>query len=94
MFEATRLNETNYKVQNLVRILLLLMTALLILPVLIILGLLIHHGAPVISWEFLTADPTNGMTQGGIFPALVGTLWLVAVALLVTVPIGSVIVTV
>ena len=33
-------------------------------------------------------DPTDGMTAGGIFPALVGTVWLVAVALLVSVPLG------
>jgi len=88
MFEASKLNESNYKVQNLVRALLLLMTGLLILPVLIILGLLVHHGASVVSWEFLTADPRNGMTEGGIFPAFIGTIWLVAVALMASVPIG------
>jgi phosphate transport system permease protein len=32
--------------------------------------------------------PRNGMTEGGIFPALVGTLWLVSVALLASVPLG------
>jgi phosphate transport system permease protein len=41
-----------------------------------------------ISWEFLTAEPIQGMTAGGIFPALIGTIWLVTVALLVSVPIG------
>ncbi|MEW8042638.1 MAG: phosphate ABC transporter permease PstA, partial [Candidatus Thiodiazotropha endolucinida] len=33
-------------------------------------------------------DPTNGMTAGGIFPALLGTVWIVAVALLASVPLG------
>ena len=66
----------------------MLMTALLILPVLIILAMLIHKGGPAISFEFLFTEPTNGMTAGGIFPALVGTVWLVAVALLVSVPLG------
>jgi phosphate transport system permease protein len=42
----------------------------------------------VISFEFLFTDPINGMTEGGIFPALIGTVWLVAVALLVSVPLG------
>ena len=88
MFEATPLNHSSYKAQTLVRWLLLMMTALLILPVLVILGLLVHHGASEVSWEFLTADPTNGMTEGGIFPAFIGTIWLVAVALLASVPIG------
>ena len=64
------------------------MTILLIVPVLMILGTLIYKGGPAISWEFLFADPIDGMTAGGIFPALVGTVWLVAVALLVSVPLG------
>jgi phosphate transport system permease protein len=37
---------------------------------------------------FLFLEPTNGMTEGGSFPALVGTLWLGAVALLIAVPLG------
>ena len=37
--------------------------------------------------SFLT-DPTNGMTEGGIFPALVGTLWIVLIALFTSVPVG------
>jgi phosphate transport system permease protein len=38
--------------------------------------------------DFLFTEPTNGMTEGGIFPALLGTIWLVAVALLISVPLG------
>ncbi len=38
--------------------------------------------------DFLFTEPTNGMTAGGIFPALVGTVWLVSVALLISVPLG------
>ena len=64
------------------------MTVLLILPVVIILGTLIHKGGPVISIDFLFTYPTDGMTAGGIFPALLGTVWLVAVALLCSVPLG------
>jgi phosphate transport system permease protein len=88
MFEPSELNLRNRRVEQLVRILLLLMTVVLVLPVIIILSVLIAKGAPAISWEFLTQDPTNGMTEGGIFPALVGTVWLVAVALLASVPVG------
>jgi phosphate transport system permease protein len=64
------------------------MTLLLILPVVLILGVLIYKGGPVISIDFLFTEPTNGMTAGGILPALVGTVWLVSVALLASVPIG------
>ena len=88
MFAATELNVRNRRRQALVQILFMLMTAVLILPVLIILATLIYKGGPAISFEFLFSEPTNGMTAGGIFPALVGTVWLVAVALLVSVPLG------
>jgi phosphate transport system permease protein len=88
MFEASALNIQNDRRQALVRILFMLMTALLILPVLLILGTLIYKGGPAISFEFLFDDPRDGMTAGGIFPALVGTIWLVSVALLVSVPLG------
>ncbi len=88
MFAATQLNIQNRRREGLVRLLFLVMTVILIVPVLMILGTLIYKGGPAISWEFLFADPINGMTAGGIFPALVGTVWLVAVALLVSVPLG------
>ncbi len=88
MFEATELNQRNERTQRLATIGLLLMTSVLILPVILIMGVLIVEGAPVISWAFLTQDPTNGMTDGGIFPALLGTIWLVLVALIASVPVG------
>lgn len=87
-FEATALNHRERRRERLGRILFALMALLLIVPVLIILGLLIVKGGPAISLEFLFSEPRNGMTEGGIFPALVGTIWLVAVALVVSVPIG------
>jgi len=88
MFAATEINIQNRRREGLVRILFMIMTILLILPVLMILGTLIYKGGPAISWEFLFSDPIDGMTAGGIFPALVGTIWLVAVALLISVPLG------
>lgn len=88
MFQASSLNERNRKNERLFRLLFLLMTLLLILPVLIILGVLVYEGGSKISLEFLFTEPTQGMTAGGIFPALIGTIWLVSVALLVSVPIG------
>jgi phosphate transport system permease protein len=42
----------------------------------------------MISWSFLLDEPTQGMTAGGIFPALLGTILLVIVALLASVPLG------
>jgi phosphate transport system permease protein len=88
MFEATDLNNRNRKVERLWGLLFLMMTILLILPVLVILGVLIHEGGPILSIDFLFTEPKDGMTAGGIFPALVGTVWLVTVALLASVPVG------
>lgn len=88
MFQATSLNERNDQVQRRYRLVFLAMTLLLVLPVLIILTLLVVRGAPAISMEFLLAYPKSGMTAGGIFPALLGTIFLVVVALLFSVPLG------
>ena len=88
MFQATSLNRRNDRVQGLFRMLFGLMTLLLIAPVLIILATLIYEGGGVISLEFLFTYPTNGMREGGVLPALLGTVWIVTVALLASVPIG------
>ncbi len=88
IFKATENNIRDEQRDFLVQLLFLTMTVLLIIPVVIILAMLVWKGGPAISWEFLFSEPTNGMTAGGIFPALVGTVWLVSVALLVSVPLG------
>jgi len=88
VFESTEINQRNHRTEQAVRTLFGLMTVLLIVPVVIILAVLIVEGGPVLSVDFLFTDPVNGMTAGGIFPALIGTIWLVSVALIVSVPIG------
>lgn len=88
MFEASALNRKNHQREGLLRLLFLSMTLLLILPVAIILGVLVMRGGPMLSIDFLFTEPTQGMTAGGILPALVGTVWLVVVALLASVPVG------
>ena len=88
MFQASSLNHRNARVQSLYRTLFGVMTLMLIAPVMMILGTLIYKGGGVISWEFLFTAPTDGMRTGGVLPALLGTVWLVTVALLLSVPIG------
>lgn len=87
-FATTDLNRRNRRKQVLVRTLFMLMTILLVVPVLVILGMLLVKGGPILSMEFLFTEPTDGMTAGGILPALIGTIWLVAMALLASVPVG------
>ena len=53
-----------------------------------ILGFIIYKGAGVLSWDFLTEAPSDGMTSGGIFPAIVGTLYLMLGSAIVAFPIG------
>ncbi len=60
--------------------------------VMLILGVLlwdiISKGIGTISWEFLTAAPRKGMTEGGIFPAMVGTFLVTVMTALLAVPLG------
>lgn len=53
-----------------------------------ILGFLVVKGIGVINWEFLTAGPKEGMTEGGIFPAIVGTLCLMVGSMVFAFPVG------
>ena len=54
----------------------------------VILSFIIIKGIGVINWEFLTAAPTDGMTKGGIFPAIVGTFWLIIGSAVFAFPVG------
>lgn len=58
------------------------------LLLLCILGFIIYNGLGVMSWEFLTEAPSEGMNGGGIFPAIVGTFYLVVGSMLFAFPIG------
>lgn len=54
----------------------------------VILGFIIIKGGSVISWDFLSKAPEDGMTAGGIFPAIVGTFYLILGSSLISFPIG------
>jgi phosphate transport system permease protein len=47
-----------------------------------------RKGGGVISWEFLTAAPRRGMTEGGIFPAIMGTCLVTMVTAVLAIPLG------
>lgn len=65
-----------------------LMAAAMIVPLLLIIGYLVVRAAPSLSLEFVLDVPKRGMTEGGIWPAFVGTLYLVFISLVVAAPIG------
>ncbi len=59
-----------------------------VIPIILILGFLVVKGLPAISVEFLTQAPRMGLKEGGIFPAIVGTVFLVALAVAIALPLG------
>ena len=61
---------------------------LILVIVAIILGNIAIHGLPGISWEFVSDSPRAGMSEGGIFPAIFGTVALVILMTLAVVPVG------
>lgn len=65
-----------------------LSTLAMVAPVVAVFYLLISNGAAAINWSFLTQPPRDNMMAGGLMPALVGTLWLLAGTVLLSVPVG------
>lgn len=65
-----------------------LLSYLVVAILLVILGFIIIKGGSVISWDFLTKAPEEGMTKGGIFPAIVGTFYLIVGSSIISFPIG------
>ncbi|HOT01295.1 MAG TPA: phosphate ABC transporter permease PstA, partial [Acidobacteriota bacterium] len=87
-FTRTPLVVRKERQQAAVRLVLLAMAVLMVLPLLSIISHLIVQAWPALSWEFLVDVPRRGMTEGGIWPALVGTVYLVVISLAVSAPIG------
>jgi len=59
-----------------------------VIPILAVVVYIILQGAPAISWEFLSGFPRDGMRQGGILPAIVGTFYLTLGTAIFSVPLG------
>ncbi len=64
------------------------MSLSMVVPLVLIIGYLLVEAMPLLSWEFLTSNPAGGMRRGGIWSALLGTLYLVTLSLLIAAPIG------
>ena len=77
-----------HRTQKIAFFFLFLATLLIVVPVGLILVIIIQKGLPAISWKFLTDMPRQGMRGGGIFPAIIGTVYLVSGAIIFALPIG------
>jgi phosphate transport system permease protein len=65
-----------------------LLAIITIAPIVFIVGYIVVRGAPAISWQFITAFPRDGMKAGGIWPAIVGTVYLTLGTAIFSVPLG------
>jgi phosphate transport system permease protein len=74
--------------QNVAKWIFFSMTIAMIIPLIAIIMHLIIKAAPSLDWAFLLEVPKNGMREGGIWPAFVGTLYLVLLSLTISTPIG------
>jgi len=54
----------------------------------IILAYIVTNGVGALNWEFITTGPSNLGRSGGIFPSIIGTLYLVAGAIAISLPLG------
>jgi phosphate transport system permease protein len=77
-----------YRTQKIAFSFLFLANLLILILVGLVVVIIVQKGLPAITWQFLTDIPRQGMRAGGIFPALVGTLYLVAGAIIFALPIG------
>jgi phosphate transport system permease protein len=82
------MRRNSQKTQRIAFFFLFLATFLVVLPVGLIVLVIIQKGLPAINWQFLSDIPRQGMRSGGIFPAIVGTLYLVSGAIIFALPIG------
>ncbi|MFA5090628.1 MAG: phosphate ABC transporter permease PstA [Candidatus Omnitrophota bacterium] len=77
-----------YRTQSIAFAFLFLATLLIVIPVGLIVVIIVQKGLPAINWQFISDIPRQGMRAGGIFPAIVGTVYLVTGAIIFALPIG------
>jgi phosphate transport system permease protein len=88
MFSETPLVRAKARNELLAKCLFGGMAVAMVVPLLTIVGYLVVQAWPLLSFEFLTSNPTHGMRAGGIWSALLGTIYLVTVSLLIAAPVG------
>jgi phosphate transport system permease protein len=63
---------------------------LILIVVLLVMGTIVVNGSGALTWEFLFSPPKDGMTSGGIFPAIIGTALLVIIMSIAGIPVGTI----
>ena len=88
MFKATPLTRRKAYAERAAQAVFLAMTLTMVVPLVVIVAYLFVQAWPILSLDFLLTVPTHGMRAGGIWSPLLGTLYLVALSLVVATPIG------
>jgi phosphate transport system permease protein len=89
LFAATELIHKKLRAQKIVKWIFGSMSVVVLIPLVVLTSYLIIRAWPSLSWDFITDVPKQGMRSGGIWPALVGTMYTVTFSLLVAVPVGA-----
>ena len=87
-FTETRIGRNSLLTEKIAKFVFLLMTLTMVLPLLLIVGFLFYKAWPALSIDFVLELPKNGMREGGVWPAFLGTLYLVLISLIIAAPIG------
>ena len=87
-FAASPVERRKLLVERIAGTILGIVTCALVLPLVGIMAVLLTKAMPMLTWAFLTQNPQNYMTAGGIWAPLVGTFYLVVLSLAVAAPIG------
>ena len=73
-FTETRIGRNSLLTEKIAKFIFLLMTLTMVLPLLLIVGFLFYKAWPALSIDFVLELPKNGMREGGVWPAFLGTL--------------------
>ena len=87
-FTETAIGRKKQFTERIAKFVFLLMTLAMVVPLLLIVGFLLYKAWPALSIDFVFELPKNGMREGGIWPAFLGTLYLVLISLVIAAPIG------
>jgi phosphate transport system permease protein len=88
VFAETPLIRKKYRREMAAKLIFGAMSFVIVVPLVLIVGYLVKEAWPLLTWDFLTSNPAGGMRRGGIWSALLGTLYLVTLSLLIAAPIG------
>jgi phosphate transport system permease protein len=87
-FVATPMVQRKQRAEALARGVCLSMAIAMILPLLALIAYLVARAWPSLNLDFILAVPCSGMREGGVWPAFVGTIYLIVIALSISAPVG------